>query len=126
CHCQYMHMPFWCMVVVLGCDPLHLSSDALLKRLHNGFCYLPQGKIALGVLSVRIRADFQAEKRASFFCRIYHAVCLIPSQRSVPTKQRPGDFCPVLSWPVLNISDIGFCASFAVCKVHDENCHWLP
>src|SRR6266581_4664861 len=103
-----MHMPFWGMVVMLGCYPLHWFSYAFLKRLHNGFCYLPQGKIALGVLGFRIRADFNTKKRTSRFCLINQAVCLIPSHCSIPTKQRAGDFCAVLARSVLDIFDIGF------------------
>src|SRR5260221_5610811 len=92
--------------------------------MHRLFCDLSQVQIFYCIFSFRVRADDKTEKDTPLLCCINHAVCLPSSHESITAKQRAGDRCSVLSWPVLNVSDRGLRASVFFCICGFDDCHY--
>src|SRR5258708_15547910 len=100
-----MHMAVRRVVIMLGCDPLHLCVEPVFKGEECFLRYVPKRQVATAILPFWIRAYDKTIKDAAFLSLINHTVCLPSFHYAVNPPQRPVDPCMLFAWAVCNIPD---------------------
>jgi hypothetical protein len=97
------------VIVMLGSDPSDFLLEQLFKPLHGFLGDFPQVQVFPRVFPDGVRAEDKAVKKASPFSLINQAVSLLPGHYPVQSEEGAGNFFMVFAWPVLNVTEGGFC-----------------